>query len=335
MGSYKVTDGVVDLGSVKLELPNTVSPEARAYLCFDPSQGQGDAPEVPMWQMRDALAPMFEYLNQQALAAYPAKVEEMPIGGVRCHMVSPIEQPEATKGKVLINLHGGGFVLGAGSLVEAIPIANETQCPVIAVDYRLAPEHPYPAAVDDVVAVYREVLKYHAPSDIALFGTSAGGFLTAMAIMRFKAEGLPLPVCCGVFTAGGDIAELGDTFNYLTLSGFYGHIGKPVDHPESERGSFLRDADRNDPLVAPIKGDLSDFPPCLLATGTRDAVLSSAAMFHLSLRRAGRDADLFVFEAMPHAFWYSVSMPETQEAISIMARFFERHLGIGKPAPAG
>lgn len=335
MGSYKVTDGVVDLGSVKLELPNTVSPEARAYLCFDPGQGQGDAPEVPMWQMRDALAPMFEYLNQQALAAYPATVQEMPIGGVRCHMVRPVEQPEATKGKVLINLHGGGFVMGAESLVEAIPIANETGCPVIAVDYRLAPENPYPAAVDDVVAVYREVLKYHAAADVALFGTSAGGFLTAMAIMRFKAEGLPLPACCGVFTAGGDIAELGDTFNYLTLSGFYGNVSKPVDHPESERGAFLRGADRNDPLVAPIKGDLSSFPPCLLVTGTRDSVLSSAAMLHRALRRAGREAELYVFEAMPHAFWYSVAMPEAQEAISIMARFFERHLDIGKPGTAG
>ncbi|AZI36903.1 putative hydrolase [Caenibius tardaugens NBRC 16725] len=327
MGSYKVTDGVVELGKVRLPLPDTVSPEARAYLSFDPNQGQPeDAAPLPMWKMRDALAPAFEMLNQQAQQAYPVDIEEVQIAGVRCHRVKPIDAPEANKTKVLINLHGGGFVLGSGSLGEAIPIANETQCEVIAVDYRLAPEHPYPAAVDDIVAVYRTVLEYHAANDIALFGTSAGGFLTAMAIMRFKQEGLPLPCCCGVFTAGGDFAELGDTFHYLTLAGFYGHVGAPMNDPSSERAAFLGDADPNDPLVAPIKGDLSDFPPTLLVTGTRDAVLSSAAMFHLALRKAGRDAELYVFEAMAHAFWYSVNMPESREAIHIMARYFEKHL---------
>ena len=327
MGSYKVTDGVVELGKVRLPLPDTVSPEARAYLSFDPNQGQPkDAAPLPMWKMRNTLAPMFEMLNQQAQQAYPVDIEEVQIAGVRCHRVKPIDAPEANKTKVLINLHGGGFVLGSGSLGEAIPIANETQCEVIAVDYRLAPENPYPAAVDDIVAVYRTVLEYHAAKDIALFGTSAGGFLTAMAIMRFKQEGLPLPGCCGVFTAGGDFTELGDTFNYLTLAGFYGNIGSAMNDPSSERAAFLGDADPNDPLIAPIKGDLSDFPPTLLVTGTRDAVLSSAAMFHLALRKAGRDAELYVFEAMAHAFWYSVNMPESRDAIEIMARFFEKHL---------
>ncbi|MDE2436307.1 MAG: alpha/beta hydrolase [Sphingomonadales bacterium] len=331
MNSYKVTDGVVDMGRFELELPATISPEARAYLCFDPNQGQPEsASPLPMWQMRDALAPMFEFLNQQALATYPVVVEECRIGGVRCHRIGPIDAPAANAAKVMINLHGGGFVLGSGSLVEAIPIANLAGCEVIAVDYRLAPEHPYPAAVDDIVAVYREVLQRHAAQDVALFGTSAGGFLTAMAIMRFMAEGLPLPACCGMFTAGGDIAELGDTFNYLTLSGFYGHVGAKMDAPDSERLAFLGDADRNDPLVAPIKGDLTAFPPTLLVSGTRDAVLSSAAMFHLALRRAGREAELYVFEAMPHGFWFSVDMPESREAIAVMANFLAGHLGMGK-----
>jgi len=333
MKSYSVVDGVVDLGRVKLELPDTVSAEARAYLAYDTSgAAPDDALPVPMWQMRDALAPMFEMLNQQALAAYPAEIEETTIGGVRCHRVMPKETPADNSRKVLINLHGGGFVLGSGALVEAIPIAHETRCEVIAVDYRLAPEHPFPAAIDDIVAVYREVLKDRSPADIALFGTSAGGFLTAMAIMRFKAEGMPLPACCGIFTAGGDITQLGDTFNLFTLSGFYGHIGAKMDDPACERAAFLGDADRDDPLAAPIKGDLSDFPPTLLVSGTRDAVLSSAAMFHLALRRAGREAELLVFEAMPHGFWFSVQMPEGREAIAMMARFFERHLGIASPA---
>jgi monoterpene epsilon-lactone hydrolase len=329
MRSYKVENGVVDLGRVKLDVPDTISEEAKAYLRFDPNQQMPeDAPPVPMWLMREPLAPMFEWLNQQALEVWPCTIEETAIAGVRCHRIKPRDGVRHAD-KLLINLHGGGFVMGSGSLVEAIPIAGETGCEVIAVDYRLAPEHPFPAAVDDIVAVYRDALKSHAAKDVILFGTSAGGFLTAMAIMRFKQEGLPLPAACGVFTAGGDVTQLGDTFNYLTLSGFYGHLGAKLDDPQCERGVFVGTADRNDPLLAPIKGDLSDFPPTLLVTGTRDAVLSSAAMFHRALRKAGRDADLHVFEAMPHGFWFSVAMPESREAIDLMARFFERHLGIG------
>ena len=328
MRSYKVENGVVDLGRIKLDVPDTISEEAKAYLRFDPeAQMPEDTPRVPMWHLREPLAPMFEWLNQQALEVFPCDIEETAIEGVRCHRITPTGGVRHA-GKLLINLHGGGFVMGSGSLVEAIPIAAETGCEVIAVDYRLAPEHPFPAAVDDIVAVYRDALRTRSPGDIILFGTSAGGFLTAMAIMRFKQEGLPLPAACGIFTAGGDVTQLGDTFNYLTLSGFYGHLGATLDDPTCERGVFVGDADRNDPLLAPIKGDLSDFPPTLMVTGTRDAVLSSAAMFHRALRKAGRDADLHVFEAMPHGFWFSVTMPESREAIDMMARFFERHLHI-------
>lgn len=329
MGDYTVIDGIVDLGKVRLPLPDTVSDAARAYLSFDPNAGQPEGDPVPMWHLRDALAPMFEYLNGQALASFPAKVEETRIGGVRCHVVRPPHAHPARSRKVLINLHGGGFVLGSGSLVEAIPIANLTGCPVIAVDYRLAPEHPFPAAVDDIVAVYREVLADHRPEDIALYGTSAGGFLTAMSIMRFKQEGLPLPSCCGVFTAGGDLAELGDTFSLFTLSGFFGHIAARMDDPACERAAFLKGADLSDPLVAPIKGELGDFPPTLLVSGTRDAVLSSCAMFHRALYKAGCDAQLHVFEAMPHGFWFAVDLPESREAIGLMADFFARWLDRG------
>jgi len=327
MSSYVVEDGVVHLGKVRLPIPDTVSEEAKAYLRFDPTAGAPEGPPVPMWYLRDALTPMFEQLNQQALAVFPCDIEETSIAGVRCHRVKPAGGVRHAD-KLLINLHGGGFVLGSGSLVEAIPIAAETGCEVISVDYRLAPEHPFPAAVDDIVAVYRDALATHRPEDIVLFGTSAGGFLTAMAIMRFKAEGLPLPVACGVFTAGGDIAELGDTFNLFTLSGFYGHLGLPYSDADCERTVFVGAADPKDPLVAPIRGDLSDFPPTLLVTGTRDAVLSSAAMFHRALHRAGREAELHVFEGMAHGFWFGVAMPESREAIDLMARFFERHLAI-------
>lgn len=329
MGSYIIEKGVVDLGKIKLPVPDTVSPEAQAFLAGNP---WGEAPDsdehIPMWHTREATAAAFAMLDQFALSIWPCDIEEALIAGVRCHRVCKQGAPEALKSKVMINLHGGGFVIGSGALGEAIPIAGETGVEVVAVDYRLAPEHPYPAAVDDVVAVYRALLGSHAPKDIVIYGTSAGGFLTAMTVMRLKKEGLPLPACCGVFTGGGDVAALGDTFNYLTLGGFYGLVGLPLSDPMCERAVFLGAADTSDPLVAPIKGDLSDFPPTLLVSGTRDAVLSSSAMFHRALHKAGRDAELYVFEAMPHAHWYNFQLPEAREAIEIMARFFEKHLTV-------
>jgi acetyl esterase/lipase len=257
-------------------------------------------------------------------------IAEVEIAGVRCHLVRPPEGAGERSGKVLVNLHAGGFVTGSGSLVEAIPVAARTDSTVIAVDYRLAPEHPYPAAVDDVVAVWRAVLEHHPAADVVLYGTSAGAFLTAQAIMRFRAEGLDLPACAGIFSGGGDLTDLGDSAAIFNFGGFAGDPIVPYsgDPQASDTDAYLRGADPADPLVSPVRGDLSHFPPTLLVTSTRDAILSSTALMHRALRRAGVDAELHVFEALPHGFWFHLGLPETHEAIDAMVRFFCAHLGI-------
>jgi epsilon-lactone hydrolase len=326
MGSYAISQGVVDLGKVRLPIPASISAEAQACLARTPFADQ-ESPQ-PMWAMRDALVAMSGQLNAEAQSAYPVAIEEACIGGVRCHIITPTDRP-LREHRVLINLHAGGFVIGSGWLVEAIPISCLTGIAVISVDYRLAPEHPFPAAIDDILAVYRALAREYDPSRIGIFGTSAGGFLTAMSVMRFKREGLPLPACCGIFTAGGDVTQLGDSFNLFTPAGFHGHIGFPLDDPMCERTAFIGNARHDDPLLAPIRGDLSDFPPTLLVTGTRDSILSASVLFHRALRRAGRDADLHLFEGMPHAFWFTLDLPESREAYAIMAHFMENRLEDG------
>lgn len=322
-------DGTVDLGGAIVPVPAGISAEAQAFLATPP---WGDNPPppaigpVPMWVLRGPVDKRMLKLNGIARQFYPVDLEPMEIGGVPCTMVRPTEMPPENAGKVLMNLHGGGFVLGSGSLVEAIPVAATAKIPVIAVDYRLAPEHSYPAAVDDAVAVYKAMLERHAPDRIGIYGSSAGGFLTGQTIVRLQREGLPLPACCGVFTAGGDLTDLGETARIFTLMGFWGEGILPVDHEVSEIRAYVGDADPEDPGVSPIKGDLSGFPPTLLMSGTRDAILSASASFHRALRRAGVDADLFVYEAMPHAHWYMVHLPEAREAIDTMADFFLKHL---------
>lgn len=319
--------GTVNLGGNLVRVPGTPSPEAQSYLSQDLWGTDPAAAPAPMWTTREVTAFAFDALNQQAQALYPVSIEETDIAGVRCHRVLPLEIADDKRGKVLINFHGGGFVIGSGSLVEAIPIAHITGIPVIAVDYRLAPEHPYPAAVDDALAVYRDALQTHSPDNIGIYGSSAGGFIVGQLLARIAHEGLPMPSCAGVFSAGGDLVNFGDTAQIFTLNGFFGHLLFPLDHEMSEVRAYLGGADARDPLVSPVLGDMSGFPPVLLLSGTRDAVLSATTNFHRALRRAGVSADLMVFDAMPHTHWYALHLPETAEALAVMADFFTRKLG--------
>jgi epsilon-lactone hydrolase len=319
--------GTVLLDSHSIPVPATISPEARVYLSHnlwgtDTAAGA----ELPMWETRAATAAAFEALNAMALQMFPVTVQEVSVDGVRCHRIEPLEVLPENRDKLLINLHGGGFVLGSGSLAEAIPIAHLARIPVIAVDYRLAPEHPYPAAVDDALAVYRHALQSRPAAKIGLYGSSAGGFITAQAIARLLRENEPPPACAGIFSAGGDLVDFGDTSNIFTLNGFFGHLVLPLDHPMSEVRAYLGGANARDPLVSPILSDLSRFPPALLISGTRDALLSATSTLHRALRRAGVDAELLVFDAMPHTHWYALHLPETREALDAMVAFFSSRL---------
>ena len=124
--------------------------------------------------------------TSEAHKYYPANVEETTTAGVRTDIITPLTMPEGNRNRVLINLHGGGFNSDSGSLIEGIPIANLTKTKVVSVYYRLAPENPFPAAVDDVVAVYKELLKTYKPKSIGIFGTSAGGILTCEVAVKLK-----------------------------------------------------------------------------------------------------------------------------------------------------
>ncbi len=298
--------------------PETVSPEARKSLARQPGPAAKSLPE------NRARTDAFRIRRSaDARKLFPVHIEEKTIGGVRTDVITPLHIPEAKRSRVLINVHGGGFITDSGSLVEGIPIANLTQTTVISVYYRLAPEHPFPAAVDDTVAVYRELLKTHKPSDLGLFGTSAGAILTGETAVRLRRLGLPLPAALGVFSGTGDLSKPGDSRAIFTLSGFGGS------QPElmQSRSPYVGDTDPRDPVLSPLYADVKGFPPTLFVTSTRDILLSGTTILHRAFLRAGVDAQLVVFEALPHAFWYDYSLPESREALGIMAGFFDRYLG--------
>jgi acetyl esterase/lipase len=315
-------DGTAHVTRV-VPMPATISAEAQIWL--ESLTHSTPGPETlaerrartDVWRAQD---------SAEARKLYPVTVEEATTGGVRTDVITPISMPEANRGRVLINLHGGGFNSDSGSLIEGVPIANLAKIKVVSVYYRLAPENPFPAAVDDVVAVYKELLKTYKPHNIGIFGTSAGAILTAEATVRFKQLGLPLPGALGIFSGLADFSHVGDARQLFTLNGFPGEM-EPVDPKHLPDDQYVGKTDRKDPVLSPLCADLRDMPPTLLVTSTRDLLLSDTVTFHRALLRAGNDAQLVVFEALPHAFWYHFQLPETKEALELMAKFLDEKVG--------
>jgi acetyl esterase/lipase len=179
--------------------------------------------------------------------------------------------------------------------------------------------------VDDVVAVYKELLKTYKPQHIGVFGTSAGAILTGEVAVRLKQLQLPLPGALGIFSGSADFSRPSDSRQLFTLDGFAGEMN-PIDtsHPPSDQ--YPGKTDRRDPVLSPVFADLRGLPPTLLVTSTRDILLCDTSTMDRALRRAGVETQLVVFDSLPHAFWYHFELPETTEALGIMAKFFDDKL---------
>lgn len=308
-------------------LAQTVSLEAREALGPMMAASMNPPKSYNYAVMRPLGEAMLRPIAKARGKRYGVSVIPGSMGGVPVQFVQKGKGVAApASGPLLINVHGGGFQFDSGSLTETIPIAGLTGLPVAAVLYRLAPEHPYPAAVDDALAVYRDALRTRSPHEIAIFGTSAGAFLCTQLVARLRKEGLPLPAAIGFFSGGADISLPGDIEGYLPPL----LADKTV--PQA-LAPYVGDADPKDPLMSPLYGDLSGWPPMLLMSSTRDILLSQTVRLHLALRKAGSAADLIVYEGMPHAFWAYLECPETEEALEAQAAFLG-HALTGNPGAA-
>ena len=294
-------------------LAPTVSAEARAVLAPLLAMVSQPRPEMTVAQQREYADAMLSAVATARSGRHEVSVTPGTLGDVPMQLISRSGRPH-DRGPLLLNFHGGGFTVDSGSLLESAPIADLTGVDVAAVLYRLAPEHPYPAAVDDALAAYRAALRTRAPEQIAIFGTSAGAVLCIQLLARLKHEGLPLPAGAGIFSGSGDMALTSDIEGYLP----------PLLPGQSLTGvvaPYVGKADRVDPLLSPIYGPLDGLPPTLLMSSTRDILLSQTVRLHLALRAAGNRADLFVHEGMPHAFWAFADCPETDAAFRQQATF--------------
>jgi hypothetical protein len=189
-------------------VPTTISPQAQEELSrAEPDQG----PPEPLALRRSRTDAWAAGADVAWSKICPNQLVEDKMAGVPVRIVTPEGMPEGNRDKVLLDLHGGGFDSDSGSYTESIPIAGFTQIKVVAALYRLAPEHPFPAAVDDAVAVYKELLKTYKPEHIAIYGTSAGAILTGEVAVKIKQLGLPEPAALGIFSGLGDFARNDDS----------------------------------------------------------------------------------------------------------------------------
>lgn len=312
-----------------IPVPETASPAMQPVI---------GAPLPPFWNTHPKSAQEWkEFVQQRAdfnLKALPAlrekmgvKIEPTMIGGVKAFIVTPGEVAEVNRNRVLIHVHGGGYVLSPGEAgtAEAIMMAGHGRIKVISIDYRMPPDFPYPAAMDDAMAVYKEVLKTTDARKIGIFGTSTGGGMTLAMVLRAKAEGLPLPAAIAPGTPWSDMTKTGDS--YFT--------NEAVDNVLVSNDGWLGEAanlyanghDLKDPMLSPIYGDLHGFPPTILTTGTRDLFLSNTVRVHRKLREAGVVADLIVFEGLSHAqYLFVADSPESKEHFAEVGAFFDKYL---------
>ena len=313
-----------------LPVPSTVSPEMQAVIArpFDPS-----FTVVPKtteeWKER------VERLRKAVTARLPklrdalqVSVEPTTLDGVKAFIVTPKTIQPRNRDRVLLHLHGGVRVFhpGEAGTLEAILMAGLGGFKVVSVDYRMPPDFPFPAALDDAVAAYRALLKTIPAKNIGIFGTSAGGSLTLTTLLRARSEGLPMPGAIAPSTPTVDLTKTGDS---LFTNEF-------VDNVLGTQDGFIRATallyangrDLKDPLLSPIYGDVHGFPPAILTSGTRDLYLSNTVRMHRKLRTAGVEAVLQVWEGQSHAQYLSdINAPEVKEYHGEVARFFDSHLG--------
>jgi acetyl esterase/lipase len=319
--------GNLHLGPRVIPIPTTITPEARKFLAVSmPVRPQPALEDSEGWKAMVAstdafLAPMTDHM----LAAANATVETRTIGECPVHVATPkaMRHPD----RAHLRIHGGAWVYLGGkfSLAEAAMTASAFGCVTYGVDYRMPPDHPYPAAVDDGVTAYRALLEHYDPKKIVISGASAGGNLTAAVTLKVRDLGLPMPGAVGLLTPALDLTFAGDTI--ATNHG----IDTVLPGVGNAGDLYAGGHDLTDPYISPLCGDLTKgFPPTFLQSGTRDLLLSDTVRMHRKLLRAGIPAELHVWEAMPHGGFggtFGAPAPEDLELEAALVAFVDKWLG--------
>lgn len=252
-----------------------------------------------------------------------AVIEPVDAGGVPALWVSV---DGASPDQVLIWFHGGGYSIGSadGRRAVAAAISRQAGCRVLVPDYRLAPEHRFPAAVEDAVAVYRWAADLVGSSSIVIGGDSAGGGLTFATLFSAREQGLRQPAAAVTFspladwTASGQSHRVNKDLDPFVTADMLTDLGR----------AYLGDHDRRDPLASPIFGEMTGLPPLLILVGTAESLLDDARSVARSAEDAGVEVELTLFEDMFHLWpMFASVLPEGQQAIDLAGAFVRKHIG--------
>jgi epsilon-lactone hydrolase len=324
-------DGTVNVPAFKLPPSIFLSPEALALQKMRSRMPPPPlSPEMDIAKARAAVDAMMGQGLTAMRQRYAVDIAEQALGGVRTRVVTPRDKP-FDKDRVLINVHGGGFTMCAEScaMLESIPISSLGGWKVVTVDYRMAPEHRHPAAVEDVEKVYRELLKSYKPGSIGLYGCSAGGALTAQSAAWMPRMGLPQFGAVGIFGAGAVRFAAGDSA-YVTgyIDGSFPPPPLPPAQPMDITRGYFSGHDMRDQIISPAlhQAVLAKFPPTLLITGGRAMDMTPAIYTNSQLLKAGVRSTLVVGEGMGHCYIYQSQLPEARDAYDVIVAFFREHL---------
>ncbi len=311
-------------------VPVSVSSKAQHVL----AQGPLPDSELPTPDDIDGWKAMVDFAAEFITADFETKAGHLPVtaqrrevDGVGVFDLVPHESDPADQ-RVYLDIHGGALLYGAGECCRLMGtlMAAGLGLHTWAVDYRMPPEHPYPAALDDCLRVYRALLEQTDADRVVVGGTSAGGNLAAALVLRARDEGLPLPAAVLLLSPEVDLTESGDSFQTnLGVDTVLRASLMPINLLYAS-GHRL-----DDPYLSPLFGDFSrGYAPTLLYSGTRDLFLSNAVRFHRALRKAGIHAELHVQEAAPHG-GFMVDAPEDHDLNAELRQFVDQHC----PRPDG
>ena len=310
-----------------IRVPTSVSEQAQQFLGIELFGGavERSVPnDIAGWRrlIKETDALLVDVMGAQ-VEHLRDSVDSRSVGGVPVVVVTPEDVDDVGDARpIYLDIHGGSLLMGGGKACEVMArrTAAQVEMQTWSADYRMPPDYPYPAALDDVLTVYRGLLEVRAPEQIVVGGGSAGGNLAAALMLRPRDEGLPLPCALILLTPEVDLTESGDSFQT--------NLGIDNVLTESLADSialYAGDHDLRHPYLSPLFGDLNGlFPPTFLQAGTRDLFLSNTVRMHRKLRAGGVDAQLHVFEAMPHGGFFGA--PEDDELTDEIRRFLSDHV---------
>jgi epsilon-lactone hydrolase len=313
-----------------IPVPTTVSPQARAALSMEnPYAGdpEPDPNDKGAWvaRGRQMNAAMTEMLKARFAVNSSARLAHHDLSNARLYEITPVDVAVDEANKVILYVHGGGFTAGGdlAAAYAAYSIVDLAKLRIFSIDYRMPPNSPFPAGLDDTLEAYQYLLKRHGPLEIAVYGPSAGGGLAASFLLKARDQGLPMPAACVLRSPEADLTEAGDSFE--TNNG----IDAIMTRLTNSIALYANGHDLRDPYLSPLYGDFSlGFPPTILTAGTRDLFLSNTVLMHRALRRAKVEAELHVWEAMSHAGFFGLA-PEDREVLEEEVRFIRQHLSHG------